>query len=808
MKLRAPYAIGVAALVALVLSAFLAAPHAAAQPVSVDLDPFRLNLKLEDQSRQVLGAPPRSNESATFGLYFNGVWERVTSVSRVDGEPNVYSAITDRGTPLRISVENGERVSTVTIDGPPDIERIGYGFVAVERERFYTYAPQSRSLNARGARVDSRVDSSAVPFAMSSRGFGVSLPTGGDFQFDFAGSAELFTFWADGASVTFRIYTNPNLNNILRRYTEESGRMRLPPTAQYGVWKHHGRIASVDDLLADASILRAYDVGTSAYVLNQNWATHNAQITSTADSAPTAAVAVTELSEAGYNVMVNVWPVVSPGTSIYEEAEARQFLVRDSTGAPLLISHGSNPSIETAKELNAAAQDTDSFSDDTAVQVALVDFTHPDAASWWTNRVAQLARADVNGVVLNEVPLPDFAVYHEEAPGRAVWRKWRTAYVASSTQAFTDEGVKHPVVVGHVTDGTSARNLSLVQTAQWTADFDSVTGLPAAVIAAQQAGLSGTPLWTAAPTADAKTVQREPLARWVQFQALTPSMQIGGPTGMESWLADPDLAPILRRYTRLHSNLSTYLYRQFQEAKRSGRPVIRPMITEVRHGTRTEFPEDQYYVGGDMIVAPVVDTSSVRSAYLPPGEWMHFWTLEIFSGDREVQVPAPLDEIPVFVRHNRDALNNLYRPLYKREVSSLAAFLEKRSLAEPAPTLASRDTMQDGATMQDDTTTQEGPPAAASEADSSQSGDATFTPADVTEEVGSFDLASLPDATPEATAPAREFRVFLDKINVALAALKLKRRQGDIAPVAADSLHERLMDLDRTVRAILSIIEA
>lgn len=800
MNLRAPHAIGAAAFVACVFSLLLIAPSAVAQPVSVDLDPFRLNLKLEDQSRQVLGAPPRSNESATFGLYFNGVWERVTSVSRVDGEQDVYSAITDRGTPLRIRVDHGERVSTVTIDGPPDIERIGYGFVPVERERFYTYAPQSRSLDVRGVRVDSRTDSSAVPFAMSSRGFGVSLPAGGDFQFDFATSAELFTFWADGASVTFRIYTDPNLNNIVERYTKESGRMGLPPTAQYGVWKHHGRIASVNDLLADASVLRAYDVGTSAYVLDQNWATHDAKITSASDSAPTAAVAVTELSAVGYNVMVNVWPVVKPGTSIYEEAQARQFLVRDSTGAPLMFAHGTHaPDRNESASETTAESSTDDAARDDAAQVALVDFTHPDAASWWTNQVAQLAPAEVDGAVLNEVALPDSAVYHEEAPGRTTWRTWRTAYVESSKQAFTDEGVKHPVVVGHVTDGTAARTLSLVQTAQWTADFDSVSGLPAAVIAAQQAGLSGTPLWTAAPTADVQTVQREPLARWVQFQAFTPSMQIGGPTGMESWLADPDLAPILRRYTRLHSNLSTYLYRQFQEATTSGRPVIRPMVTEVRYGTRTEFPEDQYYVGGDMIVAPVMDTSSVRSAYLPPGEWMHFWTLEIFSGDREVQVPAPLDEIPVFVRHDRDALNHLYRPLYKREVSSLATFLQKRSLAEPAPTLAARDTTPGDSSSQPDE---------AAERDSSRTGDASFTPADVTEEVASFDLASLPEMAPDATAPAREFRIFLDDLNVAFAALEMKRKQGDIAPVAADSLHERLMDLDRTVRAILSIIEA
>ena len=450
----------------------LCVQSAASQPVSVDLDPFRLNLKLEDQSRHVLGAPPRSNESAAFGLYFNGVWERVTSVSRVKGEEGVYSAITDRGTPLRIRIDNGESVSTVTIDGPPDIERIGYGFVPVEREQFYTYAPQSRSLNVRGVLVDSRTDSSAVPFVMSSQGYGVALPGARDFQFDFATSAKLFTFWADGASVTFRVYTGSDLNTILRRYTDDSGRMRLPPTVQYGPWKHHGRIESVDDLLADAAVLRAYDVGTSAYVLDHNWATQDAKISAASDSAPRAGVAVTELSDAGYNVMVNVWPIVSPGTSAYEEAQARQLLIRDSTGAPWMLNHDARVSGNDTRD----PQNENEPATDDSARVALVDFTHPDAASWWRNQIAQLVRADVDGVVLNELALPDSAVYKDETDGRTRWRTWRSAYIESSRQAFTNEGVNHPVIVGHVTDGLAARTLSLVQTAQWTADFDSVTG--------------------------------------------------------------------------------------------------------------------------------------------------------------------------------------------------------------------------------------------------------------------------------------------------------------------------------------------
>jgi len=41
-----------------------------------------------------------------------------------------------------------------------------------------------------------------------------------------------------------------------------------------------------------------------------------------------------------------------------------------------------------------------------------------------------------------------------------------------------------------------------------------------------------------------------------------------------------------------------------------------------------------------------------REVYLPGGEaWVNFWTGESFEGGRTVTVPAPLDQIPLFVRN-------------------------------------------------------------------------------------------------------------------------------------------------------------
>jgi alpha-glucosidase (family GH31 glycosyl hydrolase) len=77
-----------------------------------------------------------------------------------------------------------------------------------------------------------------------------------------------------------------------------------------------------------------------------------------------------------------------------------------------------------------------------------------------------------------------------------------------------------------------------------------------------------------------------------------------------------------------------------------------------------EWPDDhaiwdfpyQYMLGDDLLVAPVV-TPGVESwdVYLPAGQWVDAWRGSQFDGPARVCVPAPLDEIPVFVRASAPA---------------------------------------------------------------------------------------------------------------------------------------------------------
>ncbi|HUP49773.1 MAG TPA: TIM-barrel domain-containing protein, partial [Thermoanaerobaculia bacterium] len=129
-----------------------------------------------------------------------------------------------------------------------------------------------------------------------------------------------------------------------------------------------------------------------------------------------------------------------------------------------------------------------------------------------------------------------------------------------------------------------------------------------------------------------------------------PFMQVHMTSNLGPWDFGEEAQEIFRRFAVLRMQLFPYLYDAVHETARSGMPVIRPMVLA--------FPEDrearkeiyQFAFGPDLIVAPVYQRGTRRSVYLPKGTWFDYWSGERHTGPRHVEVEAPLDRIPLFVR--------------------------------------------------------------------------------------------------------------------------------------------------------------
>ena len=86
-------------------------------------------------------------------------------------------------------------------------------------------------------------------------------------------------------------------------------------------------------------------------------------------------------------------------------------------------------------------------------------------------------------------------------------------------------------------------------------------------------------------------------------------------------------------------------------ASQVGLPALRALFLEFPRDPACYQVEDAFMLGSDLLVAPVLEYGArSRRVYLPPGQWRHAWTGDLHPGGQWLEVPAPLEQIPVFIR--------------------------------------------------------------------------------------------------------------------------------------------------------------
>jgi len=143
------------------------------------------------------------------------------------------------------------------------------------------------------------------------------------------------------------------------------------------------------------------------------------------------------------------------------------------------------------------------------------------------------------------------------------------------------------------------------------------------------------------------TVSPELMIRWTQACAPMLAIQFSIPP----WELGESVDAICRRYAELHVALAPRRLAAARQATVDGTPPIRPMIWAAPDRAEAAGIADQYLLGDDLLVAPVLlEGQFARDIWLPPGRWRDYWRNAEFAGGWLRDYPAPLDVLPMFLR--------------------------------------------------------------------------------------------------------------------------------------------------------------
>jgi alpha-D-xyloside xylohydrolase len=206
--------------------------------------------------------------------------------------------------------------------------------------------------------------------------------------------------------------------------------------------------------------------------------------------------------------------------------------------------------------------------------------------------------------------------------------------------------------------------------ALWSGDIASTfEALQTQVRAGLNVGLSGIPWWTTDiggfHDGNIETSYfRELIVRWFQYGVFCPIFRLHGHrlperspfpdsgADNEVWSFGAEAYAIICNLLSLRERLRPYIHVQMQLAGESGLPPMRPLFVDFPNDAVCETVEDQFLFGPDILVAPILfEGARERKVYLPKGaEWTDAWTGTHYSSGQWLDVDAPLDRIPVFLK--------------------------------------------------------------------------------------------------------------------------------------------------------------
>jgi alpha-D-xyloside xylohydrolase len=117
------------------------------------------------------------------------------------------------------------------------------------------------------------------------------------------------------------------------------------------------------------------------------------------------------------------------------------------------------------------------------------------------------------------------------------------------------------------------------------------------------------------------------------------------------WFYGSQMQAILARYDRVRYRMLPYIYSVAWKTTSENYTQMRALAMDFRDDPRVLNIGDPFLFGPSLLVNPVTEPgATTRHLYLPKDNWYSFWTSESVEGGRAIDTPAPLEEMPIFVR--------------------------------------------------------------------------------------------------------------------------------------------------------------
>ena len=600
------------------LAACGSAPATPGVSIKVDQSPFRLTI-VRDGKTVVAQS---KNGRMRYLVKSGGVYELTKVVS---SKGNVYDVATNEpGRTATVSVGKAAHGFDVamTLHPQTDVTEVYDSFDVSADDHYLGGGERGSNPDLLGevlpVAVSNQCSYAAVPFFASTGGWGLRLAThtvaalafplssggagcvwGAKTPCGFGPLSATIEVCVKGGRLDEDLYVG-TIPEVLGAYQADAGEPRVPPPSELTLMKWRDEVSSPAEILDDINRFQAAGIPLGAVILDNPWEL-SCISTLTFDPAriPDPAGLIRQVHAHGVKFMLWVSPKDNCSPSGYP-------------AGGLLGPPGNQ----------------------------VLDLTNPAVVAEFKARLRKLVALGIDGVKADRGDEVDL-----EGVSESLQNVYPLLYQRAVLSLLPPGG---PSIFRAATMGSQS-----IVPGLWAGDDEAAwSGLETAIWQGESAAMSGFPTWgsdiggynlvSPPETADL-------FARWAQFGAVSPVMDVGG-QGLNAtpWELGATAMDALRAAAVLHYELFPYFYGLLG----AHQPVLRPLGYAFPDDPRSwaASNELEMLVGPDLLAAPVAGPGTSPSVYLPVGSWVDLYSGGVAEGGQVFPRTTSLTEFPFYVR--------------------------------------------------------------------------------------------------------------------------------------------------------------
>lgn len=537
----------------------------------------------------------------------------------------------------------------------------GAAFVSPDDEHYYGLGQnQEGFLDHRGHTVECWHDyyatggpSVCVPFVVTNYHYGMVWDN--PSKTIIAPGFNEETRWSSqvGDRVSFFVIAGNNTDEIYSGYRLLTGATPLLPKAAYGYIQCKQRYSTQDEVLAVAKGYRERHLPLDVVVVDWFYYSKMGEWDFVSSAWPDPSAMNRQLHDMGIQTMISIWPRFTKGSRYYDFLLKKGWFEHKADGTPI-----------DGLPYDRAGSD--------------IDTTNPEAARWyWELSRDNILSKGFDSLWADETEpdLPPYGNYFFVGPGTRYANIYPLVHTAALYDGFRRDTKNRALILSRDAFLGVQRNGTMM----WSSDiYPTWDTLKRQIPTGLDFTASGFAYWTqdiggwqylpkehhpAHPPLLDPSDARDNVAgyddypelytRWFEYASFLPIFRAHGSRRYnEVWSYGKQAEPILEKYLKLRYQLMPYIYPLAYRTYQTGAPYMRALFMDFPNDPKVANLGDEYMFGPAFLVAPITEQGATsRPVYLPAGtDWYNYWTNQRVRGGQTLQVDAPIDTLPLFVR--------------------------------------------------------------------------------------------------------------------------------------------------------------